>query len=238
MIFKVDVKVDGFFSSVVEYEVYHPISKEQLNLTFCKDIPIQIHIPVKINTDEIFKHDPSSNYYNDICSPTTSEYGTDMILKDRQNEYINKNLYLCENFCTFKGYNKRNKKVLCECSVKTAISELGKIKIDKEKLLKSFLDAKIIINFNVMKCIKLLFTKDGFIYNMGNYIMIPILFFNIIISIIFRFKGYNLLKNKIKIFYEQFKEYLKNNNNGFLAHKNIEIYNKNEIKKPKRKKRK
>ena len=89
-----------------------------------------------------------------------------------------------------------------------------------------------------MKCIKLLLTKYGYIYNMGNYIMIPILFFNIIISMIFRFKGYNLLKNKIKIFYEQFKEYLKNNNNGFLAHKNIEIYNKNKIKKPKRIKRK
>ena len=49
-----------------------------------------------------------------------------------------------------------------------------------------------------MKCFKLLFSNDGFINNIGNYILLPIMAFNIIASIFFYFKGYNLLKNQIQ----------------------------------------
>ena len=39
---------------------------------------------------------PKSDYYNDICSSTTSECGTDISLKDRKNEFINNIMSLCE----------------------------------------------------------------------------------------------------------------------------------------------
>ena len=55
--------------------------------------------------------------------------------------------------------------------------------------------------------------------------------FNIISSIFFYFKGYNLLKNQIQKMVEQLKE---NNDNINITDKKIEIFNK----KPKKKKRK
>ena len=162
LIFKIDVKVEGLSSSVVEYEVYHPITKKPLNLSYCQNTSIQIQVPVIINEDEVYKYDPSSDYYNDICFPTTSENGTDIILSDRQNEFVNNNLSLCQDGCTFSGYDTNTKKAKCECDVKTQISDLTNIKIDKDKLLDSFLDIKSLVNINIMKCFKLLFSKDGF----------------------------------------------------------------------------
>ena len=32
---KIDIKVEGFSADTVVYEVYHPITKEQLNLQCC-----------------------------------------------------------------------------------------------------------------------------------------------------------------------------------------------------------
>ena len=133
LIFKRDVIIEGFSSPIVEYEVFHPISKQPLNLSYCTNIPIEIEIPVNINEDEIYKYDPSSKYYTDICTPASSESKTDIILSDRKNEYINKNLSLCENDCTFIGYDSSTKKAKCECKVKISISNLSGIKIDKQK---------------------------------------------------------------------------------------------------------
>lgn len=74
-----DISVEGLSSSVVEYEVYHPTTKGPLNLSYCQNTSIQILLPVSINENELDKYDPSSNYYNDICTPSTSESGTDII---------------------------------------------------------------------------------------------------------------------------------------------------------------
>ena len=101
LIFKIDAKVEGF--TVVEYEVYHPITKKQLNLTYCQNTSIEIQVPVSIDEEEIYKYVPSSEYYNDICTTSTSDSGTDIILSDRKSEYVNNNLSLCESSCTFNG---------------------------------------------------------------------------------------------------------------------------------------
>ena len=45
-------------------------------LSFVKSpIPPNIKIPVSINPDEIFKYDPKSDYYNDMCFPYNNEDG-------------------------------------------------------------------------------------------------------------------------------------------------------------------
>ena len=225
LIFKIDVKVEGLSSSVVEYEVYHPTTKIPLELSYCQNTSIQIQVPVSINEDEIYKYDPSSDYYNDICSPSTSDNGTDIILSDRQNEFVNSNLSLCQDGCTFSGYDSTTKKANCECEVKTKISDLTSIKIDKDKFFDGFIDLKSLININIMKCYKLLFSKDGFTNNMGNYIVLPIIAYNVISSILFYLKGYNLLKNQIYKMVEQLKEYENINDN--LTDKNIKIFDGN-----------
>ena len=54
--------------------------------------------------------------------------GTDILLNDRQNEFNNNNLSLCEKKCTYNGYNIDIKKANCECEIKydqLVISEIS-----------------------------------------------------------------------------------------------------------------
>ena len=128
------------------------------------------------------------------------KYNTDIILKDRRNEFIDNNLSLCENNCNYKGYDNNTKKVLCECFIKIKFPLISEIVINRDRLLNNFKDIKNIININIMKCYYTLFTKIGLIKNIGNYIMSILIIFTIILAILFKLKGYNqiiLLVNEI-----------------------------------------
>ena len=47
----------------------------------------------------------SSDYYNDLCYIIREDNGYDLILKDRQKEFIERNKTLCQEDCTFYEYN-------------------------------------------------------------------------------------------------------------------------------------
>ena len=224
IIFKVDLFINSSTIPVVIYEVFHPETKEKLNLTYCEGIKIEIIYPVDINEDELFKYNQSSSYYSDICWLYTSPDGTDMTIKDRQEEYIN-NMSLCEEDCDYSNYNSSTKKVSCQCFIKIELPIISEIKISKDKLRKNFVDIKNIVNLNVMKCYKLLFEKDGIIENIGFYILLIIIFIYTICSIYFCIKGYDILYNdvkKINIF--------KNSEKINKKKKNSQIIKKNKIK--------
>ena len=51
-------------------------------------------------------YNKKSGYFNDICYTYTSDDGTDISLLDRQQEYTNKNLSLCEENCEFIKYTE------------------------------------------------------------------------------------------------------------------------------------
>ena len=119
-IIKLEIKEEGMKIPKTEYEVYYPLYNnelEKLNLITCKDLKITLSIPVPINED-INKYNTSSNYYNDICSKTTSKSGTDIPLTDRKNEFINDNMSLCEEDCDLIDYDYDNKKAKCSCLTK------------------------------------------------------------------------------------------------------------------------
>ena len=112
LIFKIDIDIEGYSAPIVEYEVYHPITKEKLDLSFCDEEQIKISVPVSIdiNENDISKYDPKSEFYIDICSTYTTKFNTDITLKDRQNEFINNNMSLCEDNCDFISYDTSLKK--------------------------------------------------------------------------------------------------------------------------------
>ena len=110
LIFKIDYFNSGLKIPVIEYEIYHPLNKSQLDLKYCEDILVTFDIPVSIDESSEYKYDPSSEYYNDECLSYTTENGTDILLDDRRNEYIDNNLSLCETNCKYKGYNEDTKK--------------------------------------------------------------------------------------------------------------------------------
>ena len=199
LIFKVEYFIPGFFIPIIEYEIYDNSNpKNKLNLNICENTKIDINIPVSIDENNLFKYNQSSAFYNDICFPYTTEFKTDIILKDRRNEFINRNMSLCENNCEFKGYDNNKKLSKCECSIKTEFHLLSEIKIDKNILLNNFIELEKISNIYVVKCYKLLFTSNGIKFNSGNYILIAIIFFMIIITILFKIKGYKKIEISVK----------------------------------------
>ena len=197
LIFKIEYLIEEFLIPIIKFEVFNPINKEQFNLDYCNNININIYTQVSINEKALFKYDPNSDYYNNICFPFTTDNGTDIVLIDRQKEYNNNNMSLCEKNCKFKEYDTKTKKVLCECNIENkSFLSLQNI-INKEKLLNKFVDIKSNSNLLVMKCYNILFSKDGFFKNIGNYILISIILIYIISMILFYIKGYSLIYHKI-----------------------------------------
>ena len=200
VIFKLDMDIEGYQAPIVEYEIYNPITKEQLILKHCKNEQIKVSIPVSIDENEIYKYNPNSEFYNDICSTYTTSYKTDITLKDRNKEFLNKNMTLCESDCFYSSYNKILKKVECNCAVKYRIKNVYEIQIDKEKLI-ARLNIKNLINIKVLKCYKKLFTKNGFLYNIGSYIFLSIILIYIVCLVYLILKDYSLLKSEIKDYF-------------------------------------
>ena len=191
---KIEVAEEGMKIPKIEYELYNLIfnnnTLNKLDLSPCKNMKIDISIPVKIGNYKIDKYNISSDYYNNICSKETSEYGTDISLNDRKNKFINDNMTLCEEDCDLVDYNYTTEKANCSCLVKINLPFIGDIKFDKDKLIKRFIDIKNIANFKFMKCIKNVELKN----NYGFFIYIFIIAIYIVCLFLFYFKFFNLLK--------------------------------------------
>ena len=92
----------------MKYDVYCRLKGTnliKLNLTACSNSKISIYVPIEIskNVDEF---NSSSGYYNDICYTTTSDDGTDILLKDRQKKYIDEDKVACQEYCDFSDKKK------------------------------------------------------------------------------------------------------------------------------------
>ena len=222
LIFKVDIYFEGYSSPIVIYEIYHPTKKERLDLIHCKGVNIKLSLPANINESQLFKHDPTNEFYKDICTTYTTENGTDITLNDRQNEFIENNLSLCQNECKFSYYDQRTKKVNCECITKIKFPLISEIKIDKEKLKNNFINIKSITNIIVMKCYQKLLTKEGLNRNLGSYLLLSIIFFFIVSSNLFLLIEYDIIFNKIEEIFK-YRNHQKSDN--------IENFENNTIKK-------
>ena len=196
LILKIDYFQQDSLIPIIGYEVYHPINKTKLDLNYCKDANINLNIPALINENDLFKYDPNNEYYKDECIPSSTDSGTDILVNDRQNEFNDNNMALCEKNCTYNGYEINSKIAKCECGVKNKeliVSDL----INQTDLSYNFTDngsSKMIS----MKCYNTLFTKKGLIKNIGSYILLFIIAFFIISSIWFYKCGYTLLEDIIR----------------------------------------
>ena len=89
-----------------------------------------------------------------MCYSCATENGTDIVIKDRQNEFKENNMSLCESNCDYTNYNFTTKKAICECNAKNSFNSISDIKNNKDKLMYSFMDLKNAINLEIMKCYK------------------------------------------------------------------------------------
>ena len=132
----------------------------------------------------------------------TTENGTDIILDDRKNEFINNNLSLCQKNCNYTGYNKENKQSSCDCNAKNKMDLISEIVNDPNKLSNAFDSDKsssssTSSNIISIKCVKTLFSKEGLKNNISSYILI-IFIMQFLLSITLFIKcGYQILYNII-----------------------------------------
>ena len=212
IIFKIDFFSPDTLIPIIGYEIYHPINKSKLNLSYCEDILIKLNIPVSIDESKLFKYDPKNEFYTDNCFPYTTENGTDIILNDRKQEFINNNLSLCENNCNYTGYDQVNKRSACDCNIKNKMELISEIINNPNKLSNKFnTDDKDsngdISNIITIKCTKTLFSKDGLKYNISSYILLLFLNFFIFSILLFIKCGYSFLITEIdKILNEKEKK--------------------------------
>ena len=214
-----EIKIDGMKVPKIDYEIYYPFyctNLTQLDLSICENDRIIVSNPIIID-DIIDKYNPKS--------------GTDISIKDRREEYINNNMSLCEEDCTFEEYDFNNNKSICSCGFKINIPLISNITIDKNKLYKSFTSFKNIANVNILKCYKLLLQKEKIIKNIGCYIFIPVIILYFVSIIIFGSCEYKKPKSKIDVIiyaknnWKRLKEIFdKSNNQRLNSH-----YNKNNI---------
>ena len=192
---KIDVIQEGMKIPKVEYDIYYKPGKNlvKMNLTICENSKVSLLIPAIIISKNLDLLNASSGYYNDICYKVNSESGTDISLKDRKKEFIEKNRTICQEDCDFSEYDEVTKRAKCSCKVKESSSSISSMKINKEKLYKNFIDIKNIANLNLFTCYKQLFSKNGLKKNIASYFIIPIILFHSISIIIF----YKIQKNKI-----------------------------------------
>ena len=92
---------------------------------------------------------------------------------------------------------------------------MSEIVFNKDLLKRKFVDIKNLINLNVMKCYSFLFTSEGLLFNIGSFILLAIIFLNIILLIVFIKKGY---KN---LFYKIYKGSIALKNKGQINNNNI-----------------
>ena len=234
IIFKIDYYMEGLSIPVIGYEVYDPDTKKKLNLSFCDEVLIDVDIPVSIDEDKLFKYDPNSDYYNDECYTYTTDNGTDILLNDRKEEFIDNNLSLCENNCSYKGYEGESKKASCKCEIKSDDFSISKIFEEENILSNNFTFDDSNSNIKTMKCINALFKKKGLIANIASYILIVITFlFSILFFLYFKFGSY-YIEEDIKMKKKSIKK-IKKKSIKKIKKKSIKKIKKKSIKKIKMK---
>ena len=199
ILLKLEHKVENSKIPIIEYQLFTK-NGTKLDLSYCNKTEQVVSIPVEINEDEEFMHNPNSDFYQDKCYAYTTEYDTDLSIYDRKNNYNEKYLALCEKGCTYKGYNRTNKRVTCDCKTKSIFPDpdLSLDVIDVQGFLNQFIAFdKIFVNFYVVTCYKQLFSSKGLKNNSGSYINIALIAATGFFMILFCIIGYASYIKKI-----------------------------------------
>ena len=202
----------------IEYEAYNE-NNEKFDLSDC-DKNIQISYLLKSNTSldissinsfkdlniDIFNI--KDKFFTDICMPYSNNSKDDIVLEDRIIDFF-QNYTLCEENCLFEEIDLDLKTIICNCSVKTNISI-----IEPSAVLEQLEDIENSMAFEIIKCYKLFLSWENKNINIGFWIFVVLIFINIVMIIIYFYKGIKPIKDYI--FNEMMKnELIQKNKNSF-----------------------
>ena len=191
----------------IQYEIYESINLTKLNLSLCKDLLIDIYVPLRLSQElhnlyeelkelgyELF--DINDKFYQDICTPYKSSNGTDVILADRINYYYHNNETKCQSNCEYSYYDIETEYLKCKCDISNSeINFDNSEKFNPKILYKSFYDVLKFSNYKVLKCYKLVFLIDSLTNNIGSIIVIIFFCIYLIFFILYLIKGNSTLSN-------------------------------------------
>ena len=184
----------------VQYEVYHPLTKEKLNLSLCNSSTIDLYIPITLDQkiidlyDDLQKNgydlfDINDPFYNDICSPYKSENNTDVLLSDRKNDYYNNDNTTCQSNCEYSQFISEYKFLKCECKIIVDNIDIHDFHKFSKKISKNFYDILRNSNIKTLKCYNIVFNLNYLKKNIGNFIDLALFVGYFCFFIIFIIKG-------------------------------------------------
>ena len=158
-------------------------------------------------------YDPLDEYdkfYREICTPYTSENGTDVLLDDRE-EFIYTSLVnatICPSGCDYTEFIVQKKYIKCECDTNTSgIEVLDLQHLSGDNIGKSFLSTLQSTNWKVMRCYNLVFNFKIFVHNYGSILILILFIVYIVFLVYYCYKEINPLKVEIsKILFDESNE--------------------------------
>ena len=135
-----------------------------LNITFAQEMSAENGIDV-FNTEDPF--------FNDICFPFAMENNTDITLADRR-KYVYQNVSLCDEGCTYNGYDSVTSMINCSCPMETDFDSP-----EKEAETPLFEGMLASTNIIIGKCYMLLGDIDNYIHNIGFWFLFSIIMLNV-----------------------------------------------------------
>ena len=215
-----------------------------MSLDVCQNSLINITVPAELGSETIQFYqslesqgynmfDSNNEFYNDICTPYTSIYNTDILLIDRKKDIYSKysNITICQDKCSLESYNSNSNTVSCYCKAQSNNTDINlniQPKFSIQSIGDVFLNYLNNSNFRVLKCYKVAIDLNTIFDNIGRIIMTLILFLFIVLFMIFLIKG----NKQISIYTKQIinsKLMNKKDNNNNNNTKNLNKLN-NELK--------
>ncbi len=218
----------GFFSELSQNKFY---SKEPC-LTTKPTIIVPMESIKNINLTEAKKFkenginvfNESDDFYNDLCYQYSDEYGNDVTLSDRYNNYY-QNVSFCDDNCEINGYNFDLLEVNCSCKIKESIS----YEINENKYNIKENKSEGLTIFDVGKCSKNTF--NNLKNNIGSYTVGSMVLIQTISVISYLKIGLNGIKSFILIFISNPPKLLIKSDNNTIETNNEDLSSGNTSKK-------
>ena len=227
IILQMDYTSNEQLTSEVSYALYYSNST-QIDLSLCNET--EIKITSSVNTSMISNYDEAKSiyendkydifnindaFYNDICSTYTSNDGTDVTLKDRQNNYF-ESISFCDDNCIYDGYDFQHDLVNCICNSSSSnTSDSFSLNTFFKKFINVFKES----NIKLVKCYMKVFELEKLKKNIGSYIMIGFFGLELIILILYCETGLISTKEIYEMIYKE-RENKKNKEQSNIKNEN------------------
>ena len=227
-------KIINGISYTIDRFIFKPDTGEKINVIgICPNqtVTLEKNLKNQIQNSENFElyeeltkqdiniFDKNSDFYTDLCFHFKSPIdGKDIPLKDRLKLFF-PNITLCDEGCHIKGVNLTTLKASCECTLNNLLNN----NIFGNNLLvqKSLGEVQEILtktNIEVMKCYKDVFDKEMYKKNTGFFIVIILIFIQLICKIIYFCNFKIKIKKYVLAITDKYLYFLRNKPN---PHNNI-----------------